>query len=56
MQIRLEIGHPPRSGQLAHEVSALRDFCIGCKSCTGLCPALAEALHLPDIVLKGKDA
>ncbi|GKY88040.1 hypothetical protein [Sinisalibacter aestuarii] len=56
MQVKREIGHAPRSHALAGEVSALSGGCVGCKSCTGLCTALIEALYLPGIVLKEKEA
>jgi hypothetical protein len=56
MQIQRQIGHAPRSRALAEALGALNGGCVGCKSCTGLCASLIEALHLPDIVLKGKEA
>lgn len=56
MQIRRDIAHAPRTQALGDKVSKLRGGCVGCRDCSGLCAALLEALTLPDLVLKEKQA
>ena len=56
MQIRRDIAHAPRTRALGRTVASLQDGCVGCASCSGLCTALLEALTLPDLVLKGREA
>ncbi len=36
---------------LQERLMALRGPCVGCKGCTGLCPALIDLLTLPDLIL-----
>lgn len=36
---------------LAGELSTLQGPCVGCADCVGLCPALIDALILPDLIL-----
>lgn len=36
---------------LAAELNALQGPCVGCRDCAGLCPALIEALFVPELVL-----
>lgn len=56
MQIRRDIAHAPRARALGQKIANLRGGCVGCQSCSGLCTALLEALTLPDLVLKEKEA
>ena len=56
MQIRRDIAHAPRARALGRTVAGLRGGCVGCEGCAGLCTALLEALTLPDLVLKEKQA
>ncbi len=51
-----ERSKPPTrmSEQLAHRLSELYGPCIGCEDCYGFCPALIEALMVPDAILNRK--
>ncbi len=51
MMIDRKTGHAPRAEALAREIAGLREPCVGCPGCTGLCPALIEALVLPDLLV-----
>ncbi len=52
MMIDRKTAHAPKSASLVTKVAGLQGPCVGCKDCTGLCPALIEALVLPDIILR----
>jgi ferredoxin len=39
------------SAKLARQLNELYGPCIECEECYGLCPALIEALMLPDAIL-----
>ena len=51
-----QIAHAPRSRALAGQIAGLRGGCVGCTECAGLCTALIEALTLPGMILKEKQA
>jgi len=44
---------PPsnRTDELARRLNDLYGPCIACAECHGMCPALIEALILPDVIL-----
>ena len=56
MQIRRDIAHAPRARALGRQIATLQGGCVGCENCAGLCTALLEALTLPDLVLKEREA
>ncbi len=43
------------STELARRLNELYGPCIECEECHGLCPALIEALMLPDAILNRKN-
>ena len=43
------------SAELARRLNQLYGPCIECEECHGLCPALIEALMLPDAILNRKN-
>lgn len=51
MTIERELAFAPKTKALAQKIAALREPCVGCKHCTGLCEALIEALTLPEVLL-----
>ncbi|WP_199525954.1 hypothetical protein [Rhodosalinus halophilus] len=55
MKIDRKAGWAPRTAAVAREMGDLEGPCVGCRDCRGLCPALIEAMTLPEIVL-GRDA
>ena len=57
MKIDRKAGWAPRTATVAREMGELQGPCVGCRDCRGLCPALIEAMTLPEIVLgRGADA
>lgn len=56
MDIERNIAYAPRTRALAGDIAGLRGGCVGCKDCSGLCDALMEALYLPGVVLREKEA
>lgn len=50
MTMKQVAGYAPRVTELARELGQL-GCCIGCDGCRGMCPALVEALALPDAIL-----
>ncbi|EAQ13215.1 MULTISPECIES: hypothetical protein [Maritimibacter] len=54
MQVDRRTAHAPRTRDLAVQVSGLKQGCVGCADCKGLCHELIEAMLVPDLVLKDK--
>ncbi len=54
MEINRSQAPTPRVQALSVEISGLNGPCVGCSDCVGLCPALIEALVLPDVILTRK--
>jgi hypothetical protein len=54
MQVDRQTGHAPRTREVASQVMGLKQGCVGCTDCRGLCHELIEAMLVPDLVLKGK--
>ncbi|MGH1368421.1 MAG: hypothetical protein ACRBCL_07365 [Maritimibacter sp.] len=56
MQAKRIAGYAPQTETLARDVTALKAGCVGCSDCKGLCQELIDAMLVPGLVLKGKDA
>lgn len=51
MKIDREIGSAPKTVQLGQQIASMREPCVGCEGCKGLCAALIEMVTLPDAIL-----
>ena len=54
MQIDRDAGKAPRTRDLVVQVFGLKQGCVGCTDCKGLCHELIDAMLVPELVLKGK--
>ncbi|WP_292022566.1 hypothetical protein [Maritimibacter sp. UBA3975] len=54
MQVDRQTGHAPRTRDVASRIVELKQGCVGCADCRGLCHELIETMLVPDLVLKGK--
>lgn len=56
MNIARQAGAAPRTTDLAQQIDALSQPCVGCTECQGICAALIDTLTIPDLVLKPQPA
>ncbi|MFP4274354.1 MAG: hypothetical protein ACLFRU_04945 [Paracoccaceae bacterium] len=56
MKVERKAGAAPRVAQLARDIGCVEGPCMGCADCRGLCPAIIEAMTLPEIVLRRTEA
>ncbi len=56
MQISQRVRHAPKTELLAEQLYEVRNSCIGCERCDGVCLALVEVLSLPEAIVPKKAA
>lgn len=51
MNIERRIGYPFKAAELELNLRQLKEACLGCADCRGLCTTLIEAMFLPDLIM-----
>ena len=52
MQVERKIAYAPRTTEVGRKIVLLRETCVGCIGCRGLCREFLELLTLPEAVLR----
>lgn len=52
MQVERKIGHAPRTVETGKLLSMLKEPCVGCEGCRGLCREFLELLTLPEAIVR----